>query len=75
MQIALIASAATLIGFFVGLVLMALLKKSGNSKDDERWEITLLHQRMVEKRLSRYIDHAERSANALETIAQYLERR
>lgn len=68
-------SGATLIGFFVGLVIMVLIKKSVNSKDDQRWEITLLHQQIVEERLSRYIDHAERSANALETIAQYLERR
>lgn len=75
MQIALIASAATLIGFFVGLVLTALLRKACNSKDDQRWEITLLHQQTVEERLSRYIDHAKRSANALETIAQYLERK
>lgn len=64
-------SGATLIGFFVGLVIMVLIKKSVNSKDDQRWEITLLHQHTVEERLSRYIDHAERSANALESIAQY----
>lgn len=68
-------SGATLIGFFVGLILTALLRKAFSSKDDQRWDITVLHQQIVEERLSRYIDHAERSANALETIAQYLERK
>ncbi|WP_417550156.1 hypothetical protein [Methylophaga sp.] len=71
----LIASGATLIGFFVGLVITALIKKAGDSKDDTRFNIMLEHHDIIEARLSRYADNADRTADALETIVKYLEKR
>lgn len=63
---------ATIIGFFAGLVIAAFTVKSNAKKDNDRYEEMMAHNRAVEWRLSRYCDHAERTADAVEAIASTL---
>lgn len=63
---------ATLIGFFAGIVIAALTVKRSNKTDESRFMKMVEHQDIVERRLSRYSDHAERTADALESIAEHL---
>lgn len=74
MTVLILVSAATLIGFFVGLVVMGLINRADSKRDNSRYDDMVEHQRIVEARLSRYSDHAERTADALEAIADTMGR-
>jgi lipid-binding SYLF domain-containing protein len=70
MELAFITSIATLIGFFAGIIITALIVSHNKKTDNDRYAQMIEHNQIVEMRLLKYANNSERIAEALEKLVE-----